>query len=97
MFTFLSSCLRKSANIDKASFYAHVFFEVSLDFSNFQYSKNIYQELTMTIITIHFLFAVISRRNFSQGTFSPKTLQNINNVEGQGLILNAYVKSVFSL
>ena len=41
--------------------YAQTFFGISLDFTNIQHSKNIYQRLTMDIIRIYFLFSVLSQ------------------------------------
>lgn len=41
-----SSCLRKAANVAKPYSVYMFFFGTSLDFTNLQYSKNIYQELT---------------------------------------------------
>ena len=44
---FSPSYLRKAANIAEMPLYAQTFFGISLDFTNIQHSKNIYQRLTL--------------------------------------------------
>ena len=44
---FSPSYLRKATNIGEMPFCAQGFFGSFLDFTNFPYSKNIYQELTL--------------------------------------------------
>ena len=39
--------MRKAANIAEAPLYAQAFLGISLDLTNFQYSRNIYQGITL--------------------------------------------------
>ena len=50
MFSFSSSYLRKATNIAETLLCTHAFLGTSLDFTNFQHSKNIYQGLTKEFI-----------------------------------------------
>ena len=62
------------------SLYAQIFFRISLDFTNIQYSKNIYQRL-WNIIRIHFLFPVISQTSKQLlSNFQPRKTSNYKQI-----------------